>query len=360
MSAVRRRVDQPDRGRRCPRRGCRTRGRRAAGPAARRARRGRRSGGPRRSTAAASLGLDAAAVGGELEVGQHPAGGEELRPRTARCGWAAAACRCSRRRRRGRSPGRRRRGSRPADRPKLSAASTVGSAGLDPGEHQAVVLDGEHLGYVDAAGARPPRASAARRPRWGRSPSGACGRVLISADVPSDSRSRVAVQMSPPATGVVATTGGAEQRLGPLGDAAHPRHVSRRLRSVSLSRASAAPRAATRAVAGALDHREHVVEALVAAVVRVGHVAVVALAAPRGSKSRNISSRSVSSPCRRSAPRSAWLSPSIASTRSHVVEPVALELPRPVRGLRRTRGRSAVRRRAGPSGRRRASRRCRR
>ena len=67
-----------------------------------------------------------------------------------------------------------------------------------------------------------PRASAAKKP------AGGCGRDLTSALPPSLSRSRVAVQMSPPGTGVVATTAATEQLLGPARDRPHPRHVQHR------------------------------------------------------------------------------------------------------------------------------------
>ena len=94
---------------------------------------------------------------------------------------------------------------------------------------------------------------------------GACGRVLTSAEVPPESRSRVDVQMSPPATGVVATT-------------ALPSSFSARLAIVPIRATSVAAQLAAERVddrvAGALDGGEHVLEAVVPAGVGIGHVPV--------------------------------------------------------------------------------------
>ena len=101
------------------------------------------------------VGGDAPVVAGELEVGQHPALGEELRPRRGglvehrqprdeAVGVAAV------RRRAGLVGGRQRAaetGRRVGRRP----------AGLDPAQDQAAVVGGQHVGHAHAAGLAQPR-----------------------------------------------------------------------------------------------------------------------------------------------------------------------------------------------------------
>ena len=145
---------------------------------------------------------DVSAVGGELEVGQDPPDGVELRPR-----------------RRG-LVGQRQR----ADVAVVRGTELVGTAGVQPGERAA---RGRRHSRGSAGRARssrspgsPPRPPAPRahrsRPARAsqRSPSpsvakksaGALARVFTSTELPLLRRTRVDVQMSPPATGVVATT----------------------------------------------------------------------------------------------------------------------------------------------------------
>src|SRR4029079_14046496 len=90
------------------------------------------------------------------------------------------------------------------ERPKLTAFSGVGR----PGSTQVRIRHSASKARTsgtetvsDSASQLSPAASLSKNP------TGGCGRVLTTAVRPSESRSRVAVQTSPPATGLVETTG---------------------------------------------------------------------------------------------------------------------------------------------------------
>ena len=79
-----------------------------------------------------------------------------------------------------------------------------GLAGLDPAQDQALLVDGEHLGHRHPVGLA--RASGARVASQAKKPAGGWAWVFMIAVVPSESRSLVADEVSPPARGAVATT----------------------------------------------------------------------------------------------------------------------------------------------------------
>ena len=89
--------------------------------------------------------------------------------------------------------------SRARDRPKLTAFSAVGRPGSTQARIRHSASSASTSATRDGAGLGQPG-----QPRGLalEEPVGGCGRVLTSADPPSRSRTRVAVQMSPPATGV--------------------------------------------------------------------------------------------------------------------------------------------------------------
>ena len=288
------------------------------------------------STAAASSSVAWPAVAGQLEVGQHAPGRVELRP---------GRCRPVRQRQpadepvlaRGRTPGRRRRGWRPAPgrtrRPRRSwscrARPSAGSG--TPGRRRAPRARRPR---------RPPPASAVRAPRRRRSPRGRAGCVFISAVVPSLSRIRVAVEMSPPATGAVATTDGAEELLGALGDQRQAGH----------RRACSACNATTIASVVRSTMREDLLEPVV----------VHRSTGPaRPTRSRRGRSRGTSAPGRRGPPMSARLVASMASSRSYGGPPAVVVLAGAVPAGVVPGGGQGGGGPLGPSGCRRASRRCR-
>ena len=296
-----------------------------------------RAGRSRPRSAAASSSVACAAVAGQLEVGQHPPGRVELRPgrrgpvRQRQPADEAVLLQAVRRRRRPRAVAA-------SAWPNATAASTVGLAGLDPAQDQALVV-GRRAPRARRR-RRPRPASAGRAPRPRRSPRGRAGCVFISAVVPSLSRSRVAVEMSPPATGAVATTD-------------EPRSSSARLatsgRRVIAGRARACS-AATIASVVRSTMREDLLEP-------VGvHRSTGPARPPRSRRGR---SRGTVSTRSSRPPMSARLVASIASTRSYVGRPAVVVLAGAVPAGVVARRRSGWRRPARPSGRRRASRRCR-
>ena len=147
---------------------------------------------------------DRVAVAGELEVGQHPAHGVELGPRRAgpvghrEAADEAVLLRAVRRRAGGVSGRERLAEARSRPRARASASARPRSGSRTRRRPRAPA--GTGTPPSTSASQRSPAASASKKP------GGAWGSVFISAIVPLDSRSRVAVAMSPPATGAVDTT----------------------------------------------------------------------------------------------------------------------------------------------------------
>ena len=198
-------------------------------------------------------------------------------------------------------------------RPKAAAASTV----VLPGSTQRRIRHSWSTPSTSGT-ATPPSASASQRspaPRRSKKPSGAWRQVFISA---------VRAVAEPQPGGGRDVAAGDRRRGHHRRRRAAPRPAGRPAAAGSSAVGSgslelAAQRGDDRA-RGALDHRQHLLEAVVATVVRVGHVA---RPVSTGSKSRNSRDPSVG----RAPPTSARLArPSRAPGRS-VVEPAGVELP---------------------------------
>ena len=297
------------------------------------------------SIAAASSAVDGAAVAGELEVGQHPPGRVELRPgRRGRLGS----------------------GSRPM-KPSCSAPNAVAPAAWVPpapgrrrrprrrwaGPARPSAGSGTRGRRRAPRGpATPPGASASQRsppPRPRRSPRGRAGgsssarwcRRRAGAGWRWRCRRRRRAPWPPPpcraAPRRAARPAAGGSSAGPVGPS------GRRAAGGDDQRAACA-----------LDHRQHLLEAVVPTVVRVRHVA----ARFDGSKSRNSRTRSASAPggergCRRGCRAS------MASTRSRSASQPAVELLGAVPAGVVPGRRSGSPPPAGPSARPGASRRCR-
>ena len=146
------------------------------------------------------------------------------------------------------------------------------SARLDPAQDQAVRVDGQHLGHLHSA-ARPRPARAGPSASAAKNPAGAWVRVFISAVVPLERRSLVAAGDVAAGDRRGGDHGAAEELLGTAGQQRLPgQRTSEAVRQLADQRRGAAT----------LDHGQHLLEPVVATVVRVGHLA----AGPDGSKSR--------------------------------------------------------------------------
>ncbi len=158
-------------------------------------------------------------VDGSAYVGHDPARGEELRPgrqravgqgsepdeavlgaaeRSAPAWWVAARA-----------------------RPNRSATSVVGLPGSIQSSTRQSSATASTLGTWAPSASRSQRSPSASR---SKKPSGGCGRVLMMAPRPSVSRSRVDVQMSPPATGRGGDDTEAKECLRPCGGSCHACH----------------------------------------------------------------------------------------------------------------------------------------